>query len=177
MNNFPLLFQFPDLISSLTVCSHSTISITSCDTLYRHYFKWQLSIDTASVSVRLSVLLSTQPTALTRSGVVAGNDKQYLSDKITTLYIKTRSAADWLQTCTQLSGDSIPRFSTTITPSHLNPLYFPRIKVNTPFLMFLRLATSCFLFFLTAVSHLLHFRFSQRCFPGFIAFWMRVSID
>jgi len=134
----------------------------------------------STLPVCLSVclfILSTQPTTLTCSGVEAGSDKRYLSDKITTLYIRTRCAADWLQTCTQLSGHSTTRFNTSVTPSHFSPLCFPRINVNTRFLMFLRLATSCFLSLLTAVSHLLHFRFSQRCFRGFIASWMRVFVD
>ena len=43
--------------------------------------------------------------------------------------------------------------------------------------MFLRLATSWILSFLKAVSHLLHFRFSQHSFWGFIVSWMRVSVD
>jgi len=134
----------------------------------------------STLPVCLSVcrlILSTQPTTLTCSAVVAGSDKQYLSDKITTLYIRTRSAADWLQTCTQLSGDSTTRFNTSVTPSHFSPLCFPRINVNTRVHMFLRLSTSCFLSYLTAVSHLQHFRFSQRCFWGFIASWMRVVVD
>jgi len=43
--------------------------------------------------------------------------------------------------------------------------------------LFLRLATSGFLSFLTVVRHLLHFRFPQQCFCGFIASWMRVFVD
>jgi hypothetical protein len=176
MNNFPLLFQFPDLISSLTICSHSTIRITFCDTLYRHYFKWQRSVDPSSLSMYYFISPS-RPNAPMCSAVEAGSDKYCLSDKITTLYIRTHSAADWLQTHTKLSGDSTPRFNTSVNPSHFSPLYFLRINVKTCFLLFLRPATSCFLSFLTTVSHLLNFRNSQRCFWGFIASWMRVSVD
>ena len=147
MNNFPLLFHFPDLISSLTVCSHSTIRITSCDTLYRHYFCDNYPSTLPVCSSLCLFILSTQPTTLTCSAVEAGSDKRNLSDKITTLNIKTRCAADWLQTCTQLSGDSATRFNTSVTPSHFSPLCFPRINVNTRLLIFLRLSSGFFLSF------------------------------
>jgi hypothetical protein len=75
-----------------------------------------------------------------------------------------------------MSGDWTTRDNTSLTLSHFSPIYFYRINVNTSFLMFLRLATSCFLSFLPAISHLLHSRFSQRCFWGFIASWMQVSV-
>jgi len=39
-------------------------------------------------------ILTTQPTALTCSAVQTGSDKRYLSDKVTTLYTRTRSATD-----------------------------------------------------------------------------------
>jgi hypothetical protein len=107
----------------------------------------------------------------------AGSDVQHFSEEITTLYIKTRNAANWLHTLTQLSGDSTPRFNTSITRSNFNPLTFLRINLNTPFLLFLRPAASCFLSFLKAVLYLLHFKFSQRCFWGVMASWMEVFVD
>ena len=77
----------------------------------------------------------------------------------------------------KLSGDWTTRVNTSVSLSYFSPLYFHHINVNARSLMFLRLATSCFHSFLTSVSHLLHFRSSQRCSWGLVASWMRISVD
>ena len=140
---------WPALTWSRTVCSHSIFHIMCAATeclwhTYRHYFMWQLSVATYSLSV-YRINLSTHPTAHTCSAVEAGSNKRQLSDKIPTLYIRTPSATDLLHTHTQLPGDPTATFNTSVTPSHLSPLCFPRIKVKRSFLMFLRLANNCLL--------------------------------
>jgi len=151
---------------------HSTIHIPSCDTLYRHYFKWKLSVDISSLSVRVSVYLdhsAKRPHVQFSNGrkwqatlVRWNNHPVYQNTQCRRLIIDTHPLVWWFNSNIQLLGHSEPLQSTLL----------PSIKANTPFLFVsmssnLRLSFfrhSCKIFaafhFLTAVLLWMH------CFLG-----------